>query len=97
MNVSNAITMVPIRPKDVSPSVTNKVLSFLNSINKADEFARTVDMFAGEKVLSTGIAQKILNKKEELGGFKDLQQIAVVPRIGTKKFTAIVSAISQQI
>jgi DNA uptake protein ComE-like DNA-binding protein len=41
-------------------------------------------MCAEERLLSIRLAQKILNEREKLCGFRDLKQVATVPGIGLK-------------
>jgi hypothetical protein len=84
-----------LKPKDVASVIASKVLTLLNSSSTADEILNAINKGAEERVFNAKTAQKILDKKVELGGFKDLQQVAIVPGIGTKKFTQIVHALSE--
>ena len=93
--MSALVTKNIIRPKDVTPTVVSKVLDFLNSANTADKIVNTITMFAGDRVLSFRIAQRILHERTELGGFKDLREISAIPGIGHKTFTAIVHALGK--
>ena len=78
--------------KDLNPEISNKVLDKLNSLNSPEEMVKTVTTFAGYRVLSIRVAQRIFDAKKELGRFQDLQQVATVPGIGPKKFTFIINA-----
>lgn len=80
--------------KDVNPEISKKVLDRLNSIGSPEEIVRTVTIYAGYRVLSVRVAQRIFHARMGLGKFEDLQQIATVPGIGPKKFTLIVDAFS---
>ena len=79
--------------KNVNSETSSKILDRLNSLNSAEEIASVVATYAGQRVLSIRIAQRILSMKEELGRFQDLQQVAAVPGIGTRRFTSIINAL----
>jgi len=80
-------------PKNINSETSSKILDRLNSLNSAEEVVRVVAAYAGQRVLSVRIAQRIFGVKEELGRFQDLQQVAAVPGIGTKRFTSILNAL----
>jgi len=84
-----------LTPKDVSPEVAVRVLTALNDSDSPGEIADAVNIYAGDTVISVGVVQKILNIKANAGKITDLYEIATVPRIGAKKFTAIVNALSE--
>ncbi len=84
-----------LRPKDVTPENAKRILDSLNSLKTADELSSLIVDYAGQKVLSIRVAQRILNKKVELGRFQDLHQVATVQSIGTKTFTAIIYSLSK--
>lgn len=81
-------------PKNINSETSNKILDRLNSLNSAEELASVVATYAGRRVLSIRIAQRIFGIKEELGRFQDLRQVAAVPGIGTKRFTSIINALN---
>lgn len=81
-----------IKPEDVSPEDAQKVLSFLNSAKSAEEIARTVEI-PEERDVGTTVAQHLLDKREELGGFTDLKQVATVVAVGPERFTEIVTTL----
>ena len=81
-------------PKNINSETSNKILDRLNSLNSAEELASVVAAYAGRRVLSIRIAQRIFGMKEELGRFQDLRQVAAVPGIGTKRFTSIINALN---
>lgn len=80
-------------PKNLNSETSSKILDRLNSLNSAEEIAGVVAIYAGQRVLSIRIAQRIFGMKEELGRFQDLRQVAAVPGIGTKRFTSIINAL----
>jgi hypothetical protein len=81
-------------PKSISSQTSTKILGRLNSLNSAEELASVVATYAGRRVLSIRIAQRIFGIKEQLGRFQDLRQVAAVPGIGTKRFTSIINALN---
>ena len=83
--------------KNVNSETSSKILDRLNSLNSAEEIASVVATYAGQRVLSIRIAQRIFSTKEELGRFQELQQVATVPGIGTKKFTSIINALGDPV
>ena len=84
-----------LRPKDVNPAEAGKVLAFLNAAKTTEEIANAIITSTGERILSIRVAQKILDRQVQLGGFKDLKQVASVPGIGRRRFTEIVHALDK--
>ena len=82
-----------LAPDDVSPAHARQVLDFLNSAQTAREIADRVEI-PGELDIGERLAARILARRQELGGFEDLQQIADVPLIGPERFTEIVITLS---
>ena len=83
--------------KNVNSEISSKILDRLNSLNSAEQVASVVATYAGQTVLSIRIAQRMINRKEELGRFQDLQQVAAVPGIGDRKFTGIINALGDSV
>ncbi len=88
-----------LRPKDVKPAEARKVLTFLNAAKTAKEIVGAIEytgeMDVGVKV-GIKVAQNILNRRAQLGGFEDLKQVASVPQVGTRRFTKIVDALGKR-
>ncbi len=82
------------KPKDVAPEDANRILDRLNALNSAEEIAGSVANHTGQRVLSMRVAKRIFKNRVALGKFQDLRQVAAVPGVGIKKFTAIVAAFS---
>ena len=80
-------------PEDVGPADARMVLDFLNAAGSAEEIASAVEI-AGELDIGIRLAQRILDRRAELGEFTSLQQIADVPLIGPERFTEIVTTLS---
>ncbi len=81
-----------LRPEDVEPARAKRVLSFLNTV-AADEIADAIE-FPGERDVGIKVAQNILARRVQLGGFKNLRQVAAVPQVGLERFTEIVNALA---
>jgi hypothetical protein len=89
--------MVPeeryLRPEDVSPDHAREVLGFLNTAGTAEQIAAAVEI-PGELDVGVRIAQRILARRQQLGGFTDLEQVDAIPLIGPERFTEIVVTLS---
>lgn len=83
--------------KNVNSETSSKILDRLNSLNSAEEIASVVATYAGQRVLSIRIAQRIFSTKEELGRFQELRQVAAVPGIGIKRITSIINALGDPV
>ena len=83
--------------KNINSGTSSKILDRLNSLNSAEEIASVVATYAGQRVLSIRIAQRIFGTKEELGRFQELKQVAAVPGIGTKRITSIMNALGDPV
>ena len=82
------------RPEDAVPLVIkDKVLACLNSIETPLELKNAINSYVKKPVLSTLSANRILAARTELGGFRELQEIAVLRGIGPKRFNVIVNAL----
>jgi hypothetical protein len=82
-----------IRPEDVGPSDTAKILGFLNAASSAQEIADGIEI-PGEPDIGLRLGQRLLDRRRELGTFTSLQQVAGVPLIGPERFTDIVRALT---
>ena len=82
-----------LRPEDVSPEHAREVLDFLNAAENAEQIAAAVEI-PGELDVGVRIAQRILDRRRQLGGFTDLQQLDAVPLVGPERFTEIVTTLS---
>lgn len=70
-----------------------EVLDFLNSAETAEQIAAAVEI-PGEPDVGVRIAQRILDRRGQLGTFTDLRQVADVPLVGPERFTEIVTTLS---
>src|SRR5690554_3610867 len=82
-----------LTPGDVSPSRARTVLDFLNGASSAREIAEATDI-PGVSDIGIRIAERILQVRDRLGGFADLEQVNDVPLIGPVRFTWLVVALS---
>ena len=83
-----------IKPEDVSPEDAQKVLDFLNSAQSAAEIAEAVEI-AHERDVGIRVGQHILDRRQQLGGFTSLQQVADVWQVGPERFSQIVSVLRE--
>jgi hypothetical protein len=84
---------VLVFPEDVSPEDAQKVLDFLNDATSPKEIADAVEI-PYERDVGEGVAQCIYAKRDELGRFTDLQQVADVHLVGPERFTEIIVTLS---
>ena len=82
-----------LRPEDVRPDHAREILDFLNSAETAEQIATAVEI-PGEPDVGVRIAQRILDRRGQLGTFTDLRQVADVPLVGPERFTDIVTTLS---
>jgi hypothetical protein len=67
-------------------------LAFLNAAQTASEIADRVE-FPGEPDVGIRVAQRILDRRDQLGSFANLRQVADVRQVGPERFTEIVVAL----
>lgn len=84
-----------IRPEDVKPDISKKVLGSLNTARSAEELAAAIEVI-GERDVGLKVAQNIITRRTQLGGFKNLNEVAAVPQIGQERFTEIVNTLSSR-
>jgi len=82
-----------IRPDQVPAPDAERILAFLNGAADAREVDEAVDI-PGVPDIGMRLAQRILDRREELGGFTTLQQLMDVPLIGPRRFTQLVTTLS---
>ena len=80
-------------PEDVSASDAAMVLDFVNAAQSAEEIATAVEI-PDERDIGERVALRIINRREELGGFTSLEQIYAVPYVGPERFTELVVTLS---
>jgi len=80
-------------PEDVSPEHAKQVLDFLNQARSARVIAAAVE-FPHERDVGIRVAQRIINRRNELKGFRTLDDLYAVPYVGPERFTEIVVSLS---
>ncbi len=95
--MSIQLSQVYLGQNDVDSEKASKILNRLNSLNSTEEIMGIFGSHEGKKILGNRIAQRILKAKTEIGKFKDLNQVAVLPGIGAKRFVIIMSALADSI
>ncbi len=86
---------VYIKARDVSAPQAEKILTFLNAVKSPEEIAEAVE-FPAERDVGIKLARNILARRKELGAFKTLKEVSVIPQIGPERFTEIVQAIGSR-
>ena len=76
-------------PSNITPEQAEMILNRLNSLNTEEEILNVVRIYAGQGVVGKKIAHSILKWRRESGTFKDLQQLAATPRVGSSRFAII--------
>jgi len=81
----------------VAPEIRDKVLARLNSIETPLELKNAIIAYTGyteKPIMNIRSANGILAARAELGKFRKLQEVTVLRGIGTKRFNAIVNALT---
>jgi DNA-binding beta-propeller fold protein YncE len=84
-----------IKPEDVSPQDSQKVLDFLNNAKSAEEINVAVEI-PDERDVGVKVSQRILDMRNKLGSFVNLQQVADVPYVGPERFTEIIQTLTKK-
>lgn len=82
-----------LTPEEVSAKHAHEVLDFLNQAPNAKTIAEAVE-FPHELDVGIRVAQRILNRRAELHGFRTLDELYAVPYVGPERFTEIVVSLS---
>jgi hypothetical protein len=80
-------------PEEISAKHAREVLDFLNQAPDAATIAEAVE-FPRELDVGLRVAQRILNRRAELNGFRTLDELYAVPYVGPERFTEIVVSLS---
>jgi hypothetical protein len=76
--------------QDINQEKANKVLAKLNSLDSIAEITRLISRYDEQHAIGKRMAQRILNMRREVGHFRDLNQVAMVPGIGHKRLAIII-------
>ena len=90
----NETPKVSIRPEDVKPEEAKWVLSILNAAEEAQQLADVIEI-PGRRDVGISTARSILDRRNQLGGFKSLSELASVPQVGPVRFSQIITALRQ--
>jgi hypothetical protein len=80
--------------QDINPEKANKVLAKLNSLDSIAEMTRLIGVHDEQHAFGKRMAQRILNMRREVGHFRNLNQVAMVPGIGNKRLAIIICSLS---
>jgi hypothetical protein len=81
-------------PENIAASDAAMVLAFLNAARNAQEIADAVEL-NGEADKGLRLANRLLERRELLGGFSTLEEVYAVPLIGPERFTELVTRVSK--
>lgn len=81
-----------VKPGDVGLKDAQRILAFINKAKSAEEIAEAVGR-GDERGVGLAVAQNLLDKRQELGGFGTLEQVADVPQVGRERFAEIVTSL----
>lgn len=85
-----------LKPKDVTRKEAEKVLAFLNAARTSDDIARAVEI-PGERDVGSKVAQNILDERDRIGRFTDLEQVFAVKHVGQERFADIVDSLKDKV
>lgn len=80
-------------PEDVSADDAGQVLQFLNHAESARIIAEAVE-FPDERDVGARVAERIVQRRAQLGQFHTLDELYAVPYVGPSRFTQIVVSLS---
>lgn len=80
----------------VPPVLKEKVLACLNSIESPQELKNTMNRYTGKPTFGTLSAKRIIDAREKLGEFKNLQEVVVLRGIGEKRFNILINALDSK-
>lgn len=80
---------VYLEPADVPAFDAGRVLAALNAAPDAEHLAAAIEI-PDELDIGIRLGQRLLDRRDQLGGFTSLEQVADVPLIGPERFTEIV-------
>ena len=80
-------------PEDVATADAALVLAFLNTARDADEIDQAIEL-PDEPDIGPLLALRLINRRDELGGYTSLDQVYAVPYIGPHRFTQLVTSLS---
>lgn len=87
-----SIDITLARLPEATPTEEQEVLAFLNAAQTPEEIAEAVE-FPDERDVGVRVARRILDRRQELGAFTSLGQVAGVPQVGPERFAEIVRAL----
>ena len=92
--VTQEKTLKPyLQPDDICRQTAEIILNKLNSFDTAENLNTLIQNTTNQTTLCIGDVHSIMRRKGILGEFQNLQQVAAVRRIGSKKFDILVRAL----
>ena len=85
--IANFASMIGFKPKEAE-----RVLSILNTAEDAQQLADVIEI-PGQRDVGISVASSILDRRDQLGGFKSLSELAKVPQVGPVRFSQIITSL----
>jgi hypothetical protein len=79
-------------PEEISPVETKRIIDFLNKARTPEEVAAAINL-TGQRDMGIKVARNIIKTRDSMGGFRNLMEVASVPRVGKDRFARIVNAL----
>jgi len=86
---------ITLKPETVPAEDAKKILNFLNTARTAEEIASKIE-FPGKRDVGINVANNILDAREKIGKFKNLNQVDEIRQVGPERFSQIVRALGRQ-
>ena len=80
-------------PEGINAVKKRKVLKRLNSLRSEGEIMDIVQTYTRQGNIGRHVAHKILKRRNELGEFKTLQELATTPGVGPGRFAIFICAL----
>ncbi len=81
------------RPEELTQSAVKNILATLNMAKSSAELGADIEV-SGERDIGQKVAQNLLLRRTQLGGFKNISQVYAVPQVGPERFSELVEALS---
>lgn len=83
-----------IRPEQVPLEQAKHILRILNQVTTGDQLAALIEI-PGERDIGPRVAKRILDQRERLGEFRNLNEVAATPYVGPERFSELVATLSE--
>jgi hypothetical protein len=87
--------MAKFSSKGIDPYISETILNFLNSAKDHHAIRSLKGISTATYDISESVARSILEKRDQLGGFKNLSQLGDVKGLGTDKLNELIAIFSE--